>query len=210
MTKYLRVKNWEQFQHYKDRNPPWIKLHRDLLRDYEFQCLQDASKLQLMLIWLLASQLDNKIPADENFLKNQLGIKGNLDLKELIDKGYLVDDSNALADCKQSAMLETETETETEAEAEKKAKVSLDDLSISHIQPWLDKKRKDGYYKNIDEVALLEYFKNWAANGKPKKDYVATFRNAFAWQDIEKRCPVKKEQYTKSFEELKQELELWK
>jgi len=27
----LRVKNWGKFQHYKDRNPPWIKLHRGLL-----------------------------------------------------------------------------------------------------------------------------------------------------------------------------------
>ena len=51
---YLRVKNWEKFQHYKDRTPPWIKLYRDLLNDYEFSCLQDASKAHLMLIWLLA------------------------------------------------------------------------------------------------------------------------------------------------------------
>jgi len=108
--KYLKVKDWEQFQHYKDRNPPWIKLSRDLLRDYNFQCLQDASKLQLMLIWLLASQMDNKIPADEEFIKNQIGVKGEFCLKELIDKGYLVDDSGMLAGCKQSAMLETETE----------------------------------------------------------------------------------------------------
>ena len=72
---YLKVKNWEQFQHYKDRSPPWIKLHRDLLRDYNFNCLQDASKLQLMLIWLLASQMDNKIPADAEYIKQQLCIK---------------------------------------------------------------------------------------------------------------------------------------
>jgi hypothetical protein len=55
---YLRVKNWTEFQHYKDRNPPWIKLHRTLLDDYEFSRLQDASKAHLMLIWLFASQKD--------------------------------------------------------------------------------------------------------------------------------------------------------
>lgn len=114
MSKYLRVKNWENFQHYKERNPPWIKLHRELLRDYDFVCLQDASKLHLMLIWLLASQMNNKIPADENFIKNQIGISGKIDFKELIDKGFLIDDSNALATRKQDAMLETETETETD------------------------------------------------------------------------------------------------
>lgn len=114
--KYLRVKNWENFQHYKDRSPPWIKLHRDLLRDYEFRCLQDASKLHLMLIWLLASQMDNKIPSDVDFIKEQIGVKGNIDFKELIDKGFLVDDSKTLAVCKQVAIVETETETETEEE----------------------------------------------------------------------------------------------
>lgn len=120
MTNYLRVKNWEEFQHYRDRNPPWIKLHRDLLRDYEFQCLQDASKLHLMLIWLLASQMDNKIPADEDFIKNQIGVKGKLYLKELINKGYLIDDSGALAERKQAAMPETETEAYSkEVEREK-------------------------------------------------------------------------------------------
>jgi len=125
---YLKVKDWEQFQHYKDRNPPWIKLSRDLLRDYNFQCLQDASKLQLMLIWLLASQMDNKIPADEEFIKNQIGVKGKLCLKELIDKGYLIDASGMLADCKQSAMLETETETETYSKEAEKKNIDVADL----------------------------------------------------------------------------------
>lgn len=114
MSQYLRIKNWQEFQHYKERNPPWIKLHRDLLRDYNFTCLQDASKLHLMLIWLLASQMNNKIPADEDFIKNQIGVKGKLNLKELIDKGFLVDDSNTLAECKQSAIVETEAEKEKE------------------------------------------------------------------------------------------------
>jgi len=32
---FLAVKNFERFQHYKDRNPPWIKLHAAVLDDYE-------------------------------------------------------------------------------------------------------------------------------------------------------------------------------
>ncbi len=111
---YLRVKNWDEFQHYKDRSPPWIKLHRDLLRDYNFTRLQDASKLHLMLIWLLASQMDNKIPADADFIRNQLNVKGDVDFKPLIEQGFLIDDSNTLAGRKQLAIVETETETETE------------------------------------------------------------------------------------------------
>ena len=34
----LRILNWEKFQHYKVRRPPWIKLHHSLLDDYAFHC----------------------------------------------------------------------------------------------------------------------------------------------------------------------------
>ena len=100
---YLKVKNWREFQHYKKRNPPWIKLHAALLRDYEFSRLQDDNKLQLILIWLLASQMDGKIPNDPEWLKKNLGLEDEIDVKPLIEGGFLVDASKVLASCKQSA-----------------------------------------------------------------------------------------------------------
>jgi transposase InsO family protein len=33
----------KRIQHYKERSPRWIKLHRKTLDDYEFQCLPLAS-----------------------------------------------------------------------------------------------------------------------------------------------------------------------
>ena len=33
---HLRVRNWERYQHYKERNPPWIKLYVELLDE---ECL---------------------------------------------------------------------------------------------------------------------------------------------------------------------------
>lgn len=180
--KYLRVKNWESFQHYKDRSPPWIKLHRDLLNDYDFGCLQDASKLHLMLIWLLASQMDNKIPADEKFIKSRTGIEGDINLNELIEKGFLVDDSNALASCKQVAIPETEAE-------ERQSRVdTLDALQIDDVSDWLEKKRIGGKYLTIDEHALLEKFKNYCRAKNPKyKDYAAAFKNSFEWDNAPKK-----------------------
>lgn len=116
MNGYLRVKNWDEFQHYKDRNPPWIKLHRTLLDDYEFARLQDASKAHLMLIWLFASQKNGRIPNDPFFLKKKLGLQREPDLKLFIDHGLLIPEQNAsneLADSEQVAPRE-ETEGETE------------------------------------------------------------------------------------------------
>ena len=110
----LRVPNFEKWQHYKDRTPPWIKLHRDLLNDYDFSCLQDASKAHLIQIWLLASQMDNAIPADAEWIAKRINATDCVDIKLLIDKGFLELASGVIADCKQDAMRETETETETE------------------------------------------------------------------------------------------------
>ena len=111
----IRVCNFDRWQHYKDRSPPWIKLHRDILNDYKFSCLQDASKAHLMLIWLLAAQMDNAIPADSRWVSQRIGVSGDVDLELLQSLNFIEifeDDSKVLADCYQSAMRETETETE--------------------------------------------------------------------------------------------------
>jgi len=52
----VRPKKWSEFQHYKDRDPTWIKLHKRLLDDYEFQSLPLASMALAPMFWLLASE----------------------------------------------------------------------------------------------------------------------------------------------------------
>lgn len=88
--RYLLVKNWEKFQHYKDRNPPWIKLYRWLLDDYEFSQLQDETKAHLMLIWLLASHTGGRVPADPKYLAAKIGATSLPDLSKLVDSGWLI------------------------------------------------------------------------------------------------------------------------
>jgi len=65
MENQLRVKNWKQFQHFKDRRPPWIKLYRDLLDDPEWHELDGDTAKALIMFWLIASddkQLIGKLP----------------------------------------------------------------------------------------------------------------------------------------------------
>jgi hypothetical protein len=40
----IKPKKWNEFQHYRDRDPTWIKLHKRLLDDCEFQSMPLASK----------------------------------------------------------------------------------------------------------------------------------------------------------------------
>lgn len=115
------MKNWAKFQHYRDRDPPWIKLYKSLLDDYDFCRLQDASKLHLVLIWLYAARNKGEVPNDPKFLQNRLSLDKPPDIKALISHGFLISAINMLADCKQSATPETyKEETYTQETEEKK------------------------------------------------------------------------------------------
>jgi hypothetical protein len=58
----MRIKNWNKFQHFKDRKPPWIKLYRDLLDDVEWFSLDGESAKSLVMIWLVASENNGNLP----------------------------------------------------------------------------------------------------------------------------------------------------
>ena len=148
----LKPKNWLEFQHYKSRNPPWIKLHKNLLDDFDFQCLPVASRALAPCLWLLASEHPTgEIDARPESIafRLRMSIKDvNAGLAPLIESGFFL----ILADCTQgaSAMLaerkqlaseslsetetETETETEREREAERKAETTRSPLSKQSIQ----------------------------------------------------------------------------
>jgi hypothetical protein len=57
-----RVKNWAEFQHYRDRSPPWIKLHRGLLDNLDYYLLTPEAAKCLPLLWLIASEDSGALP----------------------------------------------------------------------------------------------------------------------------------------------------
>ena len=70
--KWYYVKNWYRFQHYKDRRPPWIKLHRSIETDPAFQSLSEADQWRLVKLWLLASDMDGRFPNDVAYVRARL------------------------------------------------------------------------------------------------------------------------------------------
>ena len=118
----LQPKNWAVFQHYKDRCPPWIKLHRDLLNDRAYMRLPIASKAIAPMLWLLASESKDGVfdgSLDELVFRLHITKKEYQDgIKPLIDNDFFILVSGVLAERKQSAIPETETETEGEIETE--------------------------------------------------------------------------------------------
>ena len=97
MPSWLRVKAWETHQHYRDRSPPWIKLHLALLTDYDWACLPDATKGHLTGIWLLASRENGRIPDDPKWVAAKIGARSRVDLELLVNVGFLVRDNTGEA-----------------------------------------------------------------------------------------------------------------
>lgn len=124
----LQPKNWGVFQHYKDRCPPWIKLHRDLLNDRVFMRLPLASKAIAPLMWLLASESKDGIfdgSMDELMFRLHISDKEyQQGVKPLIDNGFFTVACGLLAERLQVATPETETEAERETEKETKKKAT--------------------------------------------------------------------------------------
>jgi hypothetical protein len=179
----LKPKNWEKFQHYKDRCPPWIKLHRDLLNDREFMGLPIASKALAPLLWLLASESkDGSFDAAIEELSFRLHTASKdieAGLKPLIDKGFFVDASTMLAPRLQVAIPERETERETEREPKKQSRGTRlpADWSPSEEQVQFCKTERP----ELNPTAVASRFKDyWIAQPGTKgvkTDWPATWRN---------------------------------
>lgn len=173
-----RVKNWAEFQHYDKRTPPWIKLHRQLLDDRQWASLSDGASKMLVECWLVASQ--GKTPGE--IVENDEGISWRLRrplsktvayLQELVAAGFIErceqDASELLASCKQDAMLETE-ERQRKRQRERATQLPTD---------WLPRPEEQQLAGElgIDEPAEREKFRDyWQSEGKPKKDWDATYR----------------------------------
>ena len=126
-TPTVQIRNWERFQHYKDRSPPWIKLHRDLIEECEeWYQLSDGAARLLIELWVMASRTsDGTICRDVNGilwkLRKQGASKLIAELEELAAYDFITLGnglaSTVLASCLQVAIPEGEGEGEAEREA---------------------------------------------------------------------------------------------
>jgi hypothetical protein len=103
-ARFLAVKRFKKFQHYSDRNPPWIKLYTELLVDPDFIQLAEVAQAQLMKLWLLRAQLGS-LPNNPKLLAGKIGATGKFHISALIASGFLVptDDPEAIEKSNDSA-----------------------------------------------------------------------------------------------------------
>jgi hypothetical protein len=138
----IRIKNWSQFQHFKDRRPPWVKLYRDLLDDKEWHKLDPKSAKLLVMLWLIASENDGILPDTGTIAwRFRVSEKAVLDAipelshwlehddNEVISSGY--QDGDELAS---GAYIETETE---------KRQIGVRNSFV--LPDWVPREQWDGY-----------------------------------------------------------------
>lgn len=114
LPEWFAFLSWSDRQHYKQRNPPWIKSYGDRLTDYNFTRLSDVSKAHFLCLELLASRHGNLLPADPRWLAQQIAATDPVDLAPLspfiirVSAASPADASNLLAKRLRDARPETE------------------------------------------------------------------------------------------------------
>ena len=149
LPKCIVIRNLDRFQHYKNRRPPWVKLHRELLDDMELMRLHAASKWLAVCSILIASEVEHGkcLPADASWWSWRLRCPvKEANLQDLLSIRFmepcLQHASSALAPCLQHATSEgeerqsrEETERETEADSRKRASASPT-YSVGFVRFW--------------------------------------------------------------------------
>lgn len=89
--KFIHVANFEKLQHYKFRNPPWIKLYKTQFGSKEFRELPLDAQAILTHLQVIASTCGNRIPYDVPWLRGKIGLprKRKLDLSPLINGNWI-------------------------------------------------------------------------------------------------------------------------
>lgn len=149
-------------QHYKKRNPPWIKAYAELLDDEHFESLSDECKLIYFCLTLFASRKNNRIKWDTEWLSRKLPIVNGVadgHIKELISAGFLEtyeDDSTMLALSYQDATPETETE-------QSKAEESIQEKTLNSFT--LQQVENEGFKVGISDSECKVFFDHYNSQG---------------------------------------------
>ena len=180
----IRIKNWTKFQHFKNRRPPWIKLHREILDQRDINMISDCSFRVLVGLWLLASEdpeMNGTLPSMED-IQFRLRIDKSKLLKALKELGKFLDhdDITVISDRYHDGPPETETETETEGEIEG-GKSTSKSKRKKFIPPTPEEVSE--YGESIDYKISGDQFcnsyeqKGWMVGKNKMKDWKAAVRN---------------------------------
>jgi hypothetical protein len=105
------VPNWDEFQHYKDRSPPWIKVYTSLLHNDAYLGLSPHQRAVLHGLWLMYASHRrevNSLPTPRQSHVSSASESRQQQLKALVDAGFI--EVSASKPAVETASLEVEVE----------------------------------------------------------------------------------------------------
>lgn len=183
----LRIREWAKYQHYRDRNPPWIKLHIELITSFTWIALDDASRLLAVICMMLAGRTDNKIPLDRDFIQRSAYLKKRPNIQPLIDCGFAeVFESNEIVPCNQpltndaSKVAQLASTLHTNARPETETETYKPEAERSYVRPTLEE--VSAYcvtrQNHVDPEKWFDYYTSngWRVGRNSMKDWKAAVR----------------------------------
>ncbi len=187
---HFRIRNWDVFQHYKDRCPPWIKLHYELLSSKDWVTLSDQGRILAIACMLIASRHDGMVPADGDYIKLRAYLRQNPDFNELVRCGFLEPCGIVQADASKVERMKAK-DTQSVSVIKSKKDAGFEDWygmyprkvnKSSALRAW---KKLSDKERELATAALSSHVKYWAAEGTDTQfiAHPSTWLNGKRWED---------------------------
>ncbi len=155
---WIVIPNWERFQHYKNRNPTWIKVYTELSSDPDWDGLTLHQRGLLVTLWLEYAR--SRAQVSTTWVRKQVGRSYKVaSLVSLSDAGFIqLSASRPLAIGYHVASPEEETEREEETEQELDQEQTNHPSVLNYEPPengWMDAS-KNGQPLDLEHLDLLK------------------------------------------------------
>lgn len=188
-VQYFKIRHWSKWQSYRsDRSqPPWIKLHRCVMRCPEWVVLSDAERGQLVSIWMLAADRDGEIPADPVVVQRLCHMSSKPNIEMFIEQGFIERDANVTpTGCHDGANVTQQTRLDkTRLDETRKTNGRFAPPTVEQVTDYCQQRKN-----NINPSRFIDYYQSngWkVTKGASMKDWKAAVRN---WEGRQKERQV--------------------
>lgn len=178
--KFLSIKNFEKYQHFKKAMPPWIKLYRSMYGDRDFMMLSVSSRYLYIGLIMLASEGCNRVANDPPWIAQRLAISpSDIDLKPLYKSGLLIASESSVRRYTEETESETEKSRGDCADAPTAKVISISRASVFPDGFQFNERAEEmakGYGLNVHKE-FAAFRDHHTAKGSIFKDWQAAYRN---------------------------------
>ena len=88
--RWIEIPRWKHFQHYRDRDAPWIKVYRRLLHSPDWLRLSGSERALLLCVWLEYASSNGSVPLDPGWCRARFNLRTTWgQLERLKEAGFL-------------------------------------------------------------------------------------------------------------------------